>query len=173
MAPAISFGDRPSASAAACPTADSVHLCDGCWLDSRASFAVLYSEFDTNLLSLTVIPVLGFWKLLPTFGGCVITASSAELNGDSLDARHTRPLSIPASHLACARLLLPCRPAVSHQSAGDACTLRQMEVQYTTSRPVPGLSGLRPLPGEIGRKIAEVRAVAHVESKGASGHCAL
>ena len=24
---------------------------------------MLYSEFDTNLLSLTVIPVLGFWKL--------------------------------------------------------------------------------------------------------------
>lgn len=31
-----------------------------------------------------------------------------------------------------------------------------MEVEYTTSRPVPGLSGLRPLPGEIGKKIAEV-----------------
>ena len=76
---------------------------------------MLYSEFDTNLLSLTTIPVIGFWKLLPTFGGCVITASSAELNGDSID----------------------------------------MEVQYTTSRPVPGLSGLRQLPGEIGKKIAE------------------
>ena len=74
----------------------------------------LYSEFDTNLLSLTVIPVLGFWKLLPTFGGCVITASSAALNGDSID----------------------------------------MEVQYTTSRPVPGLSGLRPLP----RRCTETRS---------------
>jgi len=31
----------------------------------------------------------------------------------------------------------------------------EMEVDYTTSRPVPGLSGLRPLPGEIGLKIAE------------------
>ena len=31
-----------------------------------------------------------------------------------------------------------------------------MEVDYTTSRPVPGLSGLRPLPGEAGRKIAEL-----------------
>ena len=30
-----------------------------------------------------------------------------------------------------------------------------MEVEYTTSRPVPGLSGLRPLPGDIGRTIAD------------------
>ena len=77
---------------------------------------MLYSEFDTNLLSLTVIPLLGFWKLLPTFGGCVVTACSAQLGADG-------------------RL--------------------GMEVQYTTSRPVDGLSGLRPLPGDVGRKIAE------------------
>ena len=30
-----------------------------------------------------------------------------------------------------------------------------MEVDYTTSRPVPGLSGLRPLPGGAGKWIAE------------------
>ena len=77
---------------------------------------MLYSEFDTNLLSLTTIPVIGFWKLLPTFGGCVLTASSVSLSeSGSLD----------------------------------------MEVQYTTSRPVQGLSGLRPLPGEWGYKIAD------------------
>ena len=81
-----------------------------------SSTGMLYSEFDTNLLSLTSLPVIGFWKLLPTFGGCVITASTAKLNGDSID----------------------------------------MEVEYTTSRPVPGLSGLRPLWGEWGKKIAEV-----------------
>ena len=34
----------------------------------------LYSEFDTSLFSLTVIPILGWFKLLPTFGGCVVTA---------------------------------------------------------------------------------------------------
>jgi len=63
----------------------------------------LYSEFDTSLFSLTVIPVLGWFKLLPTFGGCVITAATCEMNeGGRLD----------------------------------------MEVDYTTSRPVPGLSGL-------------------------------
>ena len=82
-------------------------------IDSSAG--MLYSEFDTNLLSLTALPLIGFWKLLPTFGGCVITASSARLEGDEI----------------------------------------QMEVEYTTSRPVPGLSGLRPLPGDIGRKIAD------------------
>ena len=76
---------------------------------------MLYSEFDTNLLALTVIPVLGFWKLLPTFGGCVITASKAQMDGESIE----------------------------------------LEVDYTTSRPVPGLSGLRPLPGEAGKSIAE------------------
>lgn len=80
-----------------------------------SSKGYLYSEFDTNLLSLTTIPVIGFWKLLPTFGGCVITASKVELAGDKLE----------------------------------------MEVDYTTSRPVPGLSGLRPLPGGAGKWIAE------------------
>ena len=77
---------------------------------------MLYSEFYTNLLSLTALPLIGFWKLLPTFGGCVITASSAALVDDRIE----------------------------------------MEVEYTTSRPVPGLSGLRPLPGDFGKKIAEI-----------------
>jgi len=81
-------------------------------IDSSKGY--LYSEFDTNLLSLTVIPILGWFKLFPTFGGCVITASKAELVGDEI----------------------------------------KLEVDYTTSRPVPGLSGLRPVPGEIGYKIA-------------------
>ena len=45
----------------------------------KAAEGMLYSEFDTNLLTLTTIPVLGFFKLLPTFGGCVITASTAKL----------------------------------------------------------------------------------------------
>jgi hypothetical protein len=63
----------------------------------------LYSEFDTSIFSLTVIPILGWFKLLPTFGGCVITAATAKLEAEG--------------------------------------TL-QMKVDYTTSRPVPGLSGL-------------------------------
>jgi hypothetical protein len=63
----------------------------------------LYSEFDTSIFSLTVIPILGWFKLLPTFGGCVITASKCEMvEGGKIE----------------------------------------MEVDYTTSRPVPGLSGL-------------------------------
>lgn len=63
----------------------------------------IYSEFDTSLFSLTVIPILGWFKLLPTFGGCVITAATCEMKeGGRLE----------------------------------------MEVDYTTSRPVPGLSGL-------------------------------
>jgi len=42
----------------------------------------IYSEFDTSLFSLTVIPILGWFKLLPTFGGCVVTASKCELRED-------------------------------------------------------------------------------------------
>ena len=63
----------------------------------------LYSEFDTSIFSLTVIPIIGWFKLLPTFGGCVITASTCEMReGGVID----------------------------------------MEVEYTTSRPVAGLQGL-------------------------------
>jgi len=46
-------------------------------IDSKSG--MLYSEFDTSIFSLTVIPILGWFKLLPTFGGCVVTASSAEM----------------------------------------------------------------------------------------------
>jgi hypothetical protein len=63
----------------------------------------LFSEFDTSIFSLTVIPILGWFKLLPTFGGCVVTASKAKLSGGGVI---------------------------------------EMEVDYTTSRPVPGLQGL-------------------------------
>ena len=70
-------------------------------IDAKAGY--LYSEFDTSIFSLTVIPILGWFKLLPTFGGSVITASKAELaEGGKLE----------------------------------------MTVDYTTSRPVEGLSGL-------------------------------
>lgn len=69
----------------------------------------LYSEFDTSIFSLTVIPILGWFKLLPTFGGCVVTASKCELKEDGK---------------------------------------LEMEVDYTTSRKVPGLNGL-PLIGDI------------------------
>ena len=70
-------------------------------IDPKTNY--LYSEFDTSIFSLTVIPILGFWKLLPTFGGCVVTASRVEM--------------VEGGRL-------------------------KMEVDYTTSRPVEGLSGL-------------------------------
>ena len=46
----------------------------------------LYSEFDTSIFSLTVIPIIGWFKLLPTFGGCVVTAASCQL-GDEGELR--------------------------------------------------------------------------------------
>lgn len=57
----------------------------------------LYSEFDTSLLSLTTIPILGFWKLLPTFGGCVLTASDVALEGDRLamEVQYTEAKQVP------------------------------------------------------------------------------
>lgn len=47
-----------------------------------AERGMLFSEFDTSIFSLTVIPILGWFKLLPTFGGCVVTASSARIDED-------------------------------------------------------------------------------------------
>merc|ERR1719382_1619757 len=57
----------------------------------------LYSEFDTSLLSLTTIPIIGFWKLLPTFGGCVVTASDVELRDDRLEmeVQYTEAREVP------------------------------------------------------------------------------
>jgi len=71
-------------------------------IDPKSKY--LYSEFDTSLFSLTVIPFLGWGKILPTFGGCVVTAAKCET-------------SLEDGKL-------------------------KMDVDYTTSRPVPGLSGL-------------------------------
>ena len=72
-----------------------------------ATTGYIYSEFDTSLFSLTVIPILGWFKLLPTFGGCVVTASKCTF-----------------------------QPNDNNNGRLD------MEVDYTTSRKVPGLSGL-------------------------------
>lgn len=43
----------------------------------------LISEFDTSIFSLTALPFVGFWKLLPTFGGCVVTVSKCTLNQEN------------------------------------------------------------------------------------------
>jgi len=91
-----------------------------------ASSNYLYSTFDTSLFSLTVIPVLGWFKLLPTFGGCVVTAATATINtndDDDDDLFMDRRVS---------RL--------------------DMVVDYTTSRKIDGLNGL-PLLGDIIWKI--------------------
>jgi hypothetical protein len=48
----------------------------------RASEGMLDSAFDTSIFSLTVIPFLGWAKMLPTFGGCVITESKVKMDED-------------------------------------------------------------------------------------------
>lgn len=45
----------------------------------------LISEFDTSIFSLTALPIIGFWKLLPTFGGCVVTVSKCTMNANGQD----------------------------------------------------------------------------------------
>ena len=51
----------------------------------NATEGLLYSEFDTSLFSLTVIPIIGWFKLLPTFGGRVVTVSKVKLNDTRLE----------------------------------------------------------------------------------------
>lgn len=89
-------------------------------INSKSGY--LYSEFDTSIFSLTVIPILGWFKLLPTFGGCVVTAATCEL--------------------------------VTAESDKDTSKRARLDmvVDYTTSRKVPGLSGL-PLIGDYIWKI--------------------
>eukprot|EP00904_Undaria_pinnatifida_P004383 jgi/Undpi1/13946/HiC_scaffold_9.g03597.m1 len=50
---------------------------------SRGSSGSLESEVDLIILPLTSIPLVGFWKLLPTFGGCIATRASCVLAGNN------------------------------------------------------------------------------------------
>lgn len=58
---------------------------------------LLYSEFDTSLLSLTTVPLIGVDKLLPTFGGRVVTVSDVKLVGDRLEmeVQYTEGREVP------------------------------------------------------------------------------
>jgi len=57
----------------------------------------LFSEFDSSLFSMTSIPVVGFFKLFPTFGGCFATTASVELDGNQLkmEVEHTEMKKVP------------------------------------------------------------------------------
>ena len=50
----------------------------------NATEGTLTSEFDTSIFSLTVIPILGWFKLLPTFGGRVVTVSKAKVQDSKI-----------------------------------------------------------------------------------------
>lgn len=59
---------------------------------------VMESEFDTILFGLTVIPIVGWFKLLPTFGGRVVTVSKDfRLEGKTLhmEVDKTRVVETP------------------------------------------------------------------------------
>ncbi|KAG7347334.1 plastid lipid-associated PAP/fibrillin family protein [Nitzschia inconspicua] len=64
-----------------------------------ASKQYLYSTFDTSLFSLTVIPILGWFKLLPTFGGCVVTAATCqEISSDTFQGRNVARLDMTVDY---------------------------------------------------------------------------
>ena len=59
---------------------------------------LLESSFDTIIFGLTVVPLLGWGKLLPTFGGRVLTeADRLTLEGDELvmELQRTKVLTCP------------------------------------------------------------------------------
>lgn len=59
----------------------------------------LESSFDTTIFGLTVIPIVGWFKLLPTFGGRVITeADQLQLDDDGtlrMELQRTRVVTAP------------------------------------------------------------------------------
>ena len=65
----------------------------------NAKSNLFISEFDTTIFSLTVIPFFGWGKLLPSFGGCVITVSKIlgmESDGKlSLEVDYTTAKKVP------------------------------------------------------------------------------
>ena len=67
----------------------------------RLDFAAgtLESSFDTTIFGLTVIPILGWFKLLPTFGGRVVTeADKLSLEPDGtlhMELQRTRVITAP------------------------------------------------------------------------------
>lgn len=49
---------------------------------SPFSFCSPRHQVDLIILPLTSIPLVGFWKLIPTFGGCIATKAKCSLSGD-------------------------------------------------------------------------------------------
>ena len=70
--------------------------------------ARLESEFDTTIFGLTVIPIIGWFKLLPTFGGRVVTeADRLTLDADGtlrMELQRTNHGARHPSHTAARRL---------------------------------------------------------------------
>lgn len=49
----------------------------------RRSLCSIFFQVDLIILPLTSVPLVGFWKLLPTFGGCIATKATCSLAGDN------------------------------------------------------------------------------------------
>lgn len=47
-------------------------------------------QVDLIILPLTSIPLVGFWKLIPTFGGCIATKAKCSLRGDNNEVVEVR-----------------------------------------------------------------------------------
>ena len=60
----------------------------------------LHSEFDSSMFSLTVMPILGWFKLLTTFGGCVVAATKCSMeDGRRLEMEVDHATSRPGMSL--------------------------------------------------------------------------
>lgn len=47
-------------------------------------------QVDLIILPLTSVPLVGFWKLIPTFGGCIATKAKCSLAGDKNEVVEVR-----------------------------------------------------------------------------------
>ena len=92
-------------------------------------------EFDTSLLSMTVIPIVGFWKLLPTIGGCVVTVSNISLVENKIN------MEVAVSKFNLFQLFLWVDSLWKPMSPIRLWKFR-WQVQYTKAKEVPGLPPL-------------------------------
>lgn len=83
------------------------------FFDFPCHHAVFCSQVDLILLPLTSIPIVGFWKLLPTFGGCIATKAYCSLSGENNDVVE---VGFPRSDRGCASVLVKSRFCINSKT---------------------------------------------------------
>ena len=117
------------------------------------STSTVSSSFDTIIFRLTVIPIVGWFKLLPTFGGRVSSfAKGLELRGESahsirssiLRARWTRAcadgrLPLHHSHPSHSLLSILSIASILPESPEGGATVLRFELDRTRVDPTDGI----------------------------------